>query len=171
MYTIYLTTLLSLILNYLYQKKKNRSRKVILQNVCYFSATIASITFLFVILVSSNNRSFTEHKVEILDEKIYLKAMSDNFLLGTCRNKNTDFFYYYKYNDDGSICQEKQLVSRSVIFEVEDIERPYVETYSLVLDENSNMSKFLIDVESDYRTYKFYVPVNSVKSEYNLDLK
>ncbi|MCA1184548.1 hypothetical protein [Bacillus licheniformis] len=106
------------------------------------------------------------YKADIYSIKDNAKT-GGSFVLGSGTVDERQYFYFIE-EKDGFKTVNKAAVENSKLKEG-DYEKPYVITYDVQF--KSSFARFFYGKSLGYKTYEFYLPINTITTEYKIDLE
>ncbi len=113
-------------------------------------------------------------KKPVLNRAVPIYSIEDTFgadgtfYLGFGNVKNTSYYYYYRQNGEGVSMDKIEAADDVIIIEQDSVQQPRIEFF-----ENDFVNKkcLLWGIPSGHPGTKIIVPKNSVKTNFNFDLK
>jgi len=112
------------------------------------------------------SESVAPHKTEIQSIKD-VSTTEGSFVLGSGTVKEDQYFYYV-VEENGFKSVDKAKVKDSKIKEG-NIKQPYVVTYEMQF--KSAIARFFYGKYTGEKTYEFYLPENTITTDYKIDLE
>ncbi|QJC97163.1 hypothetical protein HC660_26890 [Bacillus mojavensis] len=137
-----------------------------------FGAFLALIAALIVFLIAvipsffAETKAVNPHKTEIYSIKDNAKT-SGSFVLGSGTVDEEQYFYFVT-EKNGFKSISKAAVEDSKMKEGKYM-KPYVVTYDMEF--KSSFARFFYGKEASRESYEFYLPENTVTTEYKIDLE
>ena len=129
---------------------------------------VGALVFLVGVLPTSllHREPVDPHKTEIYSIKDSSRVQG-RFVLGSGTVKEDQYFYYV-VEENGFKSVDKAKVKDSKMKEG-DIKQPYVVTYEMQF--KSAIARFFYGKYTGEKTYEFYLPENTITTDYKIDLE
>ncbi|MCY9008351.1 hypothetical protein MOE50_04960 [Bacillus inaquosorum] len=134
-----------------------------------FFGLIAALAVLLIAVIPSfyvETKAVNPHKTEIYSIKDNAKT-SGSFVLGSGTVDEEQYFYFVK-EKDGFKTVSKAAVEDSKMKEGK-YAKPYVLTYDVQF--KSAFARFFYGKSTGYEAYEFYLPEDTITTEYKIDLE
>lgn len=134
-----------------------------------FFGLIAALVVLLVAVIPAfyvETKTVNPHKTEIYSIKDNAKT-SGSFVLGSGTVDEKQYFYFVK-EKDGFKTVSKAAVEDSKMKEGK-YAKPYVLTYDVQF--KSSFARFFYGENTGYEEYEFYLPEDTITTEYKIDLE